>query len=78
MLDHLSIPSCPVKQLTLIQKILLKPLLFVIVVEKETVFQRILSLEWFQKISNATLLITACGYPDFASRDFVHQLLASL
>ena len=47
----------------------------IIVVEKDTIFQRLASSAWFQSVQNDFLLITAKGYPDQSTRSFVKMLL---
>jgi DNA topoisomerase VI subunit A len=45
----------------------------VIVVEKDTVFQRIMASQWFKdNYRDKILLMTAKGYPDYSSRDFLN------
>jgi DNA topoisomerase VI subunit A len=49
----------------------------VIVVEKDTVFQRIMGSQWFhESYVDSVLLMTAKGYPDYSSRDFLNSLLS--
>ena len=51
------------------------PLKYIIIVEKDTVFQRIISTHWFaSEFEHHTLLITAKGYPDYATKQFVDNL----
>ena len=49
------------------------------VVEKDTVFQRIAFSDWFKaRYSQHVLILTAKGYPDFVTKGFVDQLLRSV
>ena len=74
IVDHISIPSDPVKQQKLLQMIC-QNLRGVIIVEKDTVFQRILTSKWFERYENDTLLVTAKGYPDYSTKQFLDNLL---
>ena len=74
--EFIAVPSCLDKQANLIDKILALNLKAVIVVEKDTVFQRIMASSWFQdNYQDKILLMTAKGYPDYSSRDFLNQLM---
>ena len=42
----------------------------VLVVEKETVFSQLYQMQWFRH-QPSTLIVTAKGYPDFATRRFL-------
>ncbi|KAL7716887.1 DNA topoisomerase (ATP-hydrolyzing) [Entamoeba marina] len=46
----------------------------IIIVEKYTVFTKIRQSKWFQNKSNSILLITACGYPDKATKQFINYV----
>ena len=53
-----------------------------LIVEKETVFQHVIQMDWFRKFeetgqSNRMMVLTAKGYPDYATRNFLHLLCSS-
>ncbi len=46
----------------------------IIVIEKETLFQRLVGELGRQSVLQSCLLVTACGYPDLATRVLLHKL----
>ncbi|EAL49301.1 DNA topoisomerase, putative [Entamoeba histolytica HM-1:IMSS-B] len=49
----------------------------ILIVEKYTVFSQIIKTSWFSMNKNNILIITACGFPDSATKYFINLLISS-
>ncbi|KAH8740678.1 topoisomerase VIA/SpoII nuclease subunit [Cryptosporidium ryanae] len=55
-----------------------KEVKFVLIVEKDTIFQRLLEINFMKKFDNSCILITAKGFPDIPTRTLLYKLSMEL
>ena len=77
MVEFINVPNTQERQENIIDTLISsQKMKGFIVVEKDTVFSRIKDSQWFiQQYQDNTLLMTAKGYPDFSSKQFLDLLL---